>query len=189
MSKPKDAHELAKKIEDITRQEKMLRVRKEHSPRLYQRLIWTVCALAVLTTVCFSGSLRWLVIGPWVFLGLVVLRKRFALKALDTKVKKLGEQKREYAKELKKLVKDQKRFIEELNEKKDQEKKQKTIVEVSTICALWDKFTGGYFYNKDAMICPKCNSHNGLINPAQAIAYYYCPNCGAKVQMGKEKTD
>lgn len=188
MSKPKDCHELAKKIEDITRQENMLSVRKEHSPRLYQRLIWTLFALSVLTTACFAGSLRWLVIGPWVFLGLVFLRRPFALKTLDTKIKKLGEEKLECAKELKELVKDQKRFFDSLK-KKDQEKKQKTIVEVSSICALWDKLTGGYFYNKNAMICPKCNSHNGLINPAQTIAYYYCPNCGEKVRMGKEKTD
>lgn len=186
MGNEKDLREISKKIEDLTRQEKMLRVRKEYEPRILSALIWLVASFAVGVTIWYFDNLNWFVPIPWVVLGLIFLWRPYKMKSFGVKRKKLRKQKEELANRLKELVKDRANFIRELKQKSQESKE--TIIEVSTMCALWDWITGGYFYNKRALICPNCKSHNGLYNPENPI-HYLCPNCHRRVDPPKQKAD
>ena len=186
MGNEKDLLEISKKIEDLTRQENMLKVRKEHAPRIYKGLIWCLASLSIVVTIWFFDHLNWFVAIPWAVLALVVMWKPYKMKSYDVRRKKLREQKRELAAQLKELVKDRANFIRDLKQKSRESKE--VIIEVSTMCSLWDWITGGYLYNKNALICPNCKSHNGLYNPENPI-HYLCPNCHRRVDPPKLKAD
>ena len=169
----KDTPELIKSIENLTKQEKVLSVRKQNTPSLYNKVIWLLFSFSLAITVWFAHSLNYYILIPWVLFLVVLMRKPYAAKAIDRKIQRVKDQKEECAKELQESAEERSKFIASIKKKKE---KTATVIEISPICAVWDRLTGGYIHNRNGLICPFCHSHNGLCNPEER-KWYICPNC------------
>lgn len=181
--------DLTQVISDLKEQEAVLKVREKEQPHVYNFLISFIMSLAIAITIFFKLQVNVYDVTCWVLVLLMIIIKKVRVSSTQKQLKRIKDKQEENARKLRESVVDNEKFIKGINE--ENQKSQKDIQEfgsISPLCTLWDRISGSYKYNPDALICPNCKINNGMydINKSSAERFYYiCPNCNCRVNREK----
>lgn len=168
---------IIQEVDELSRRKEVLLAKQENAPTALRRLFWCFLWAAIAITLGSDFKLTYIVICTWIatiFIGFIQIS---SARSIKEELDQVAEQHEKKIRELE----DAGKVKIELVKKKETEHEVINI-EVSPLCNLWDKLTGGYVYNKNALICPECRSHNGLRDPSiYKDEPYVCPNCKKQV--------
>lgn len=165
--------DLIAELDELARKRDILLARQENLPkattRLFWGFVWIFVTIALASDLKFNFVLMWTGMAT-AFVGFIKISSKHTTKhELD----ELQKQELEKSEELEKIGRES---IEKVQLTKDAH--EMITIEISPLCNIWDKWTGGYMYNPASLVCPKCKSHNGLLDPKiYKNEPYECPNC------------
>ena len=168
-------------IEKLAQEQKVLRSRRQNSPKVINKFLLFLISLTGALFVYFNFFPNMIVLTFAALSVIVFLVKPFWLKSIERQILAKKNLQKKKADELKKSVDNAGEFYNGLKQKeRDIKKSAMDYSSYSPLCAIWDKLTGSYIYNPNALICPRCKANNGLFDMTKPISYI-CPNCNCRV--------